>query len=748
MEMFLNVEKGIFIAYIYICDGKKDCPGDIAFDEITCICENSLVLSSKCKYIVSNEGIKRCSPFFLTLKDGTCILYGLVKINNTLEAPKLKFPCISDNIHVKNYLTTDCSPNRDNEKKPILEYNSNSICQENGQLPCRGQDNKCYNITEMCIYRLNKNNLLNPCRTGEHVANCSLIQCNMNFKCPGFYCIPWSYVCDGKWDCPGGYDEGRNLKCGINRNCRNMFKCRNSQKCIHVGDVCNGLQDCHTGDDEYMCSLTGFLCPSLCVCIGLAISCKNASYAYYTVSIPSYNAVFLNYCDLTFLEPLLRILKSPTFLSIRYNNLNSVCKILPDLSKTLTIDLGSNLVEYVNPDCFRNGFQLISIKLDNNIISVFQRVVIFQFKKLLYLNLNNNFISTLFSDYHLLGPVLKLLSIKNNRLSTISPRFFDHLNIKIIVTDNYFICCKTPFKSICTSVKLWFESCKHLLLQRSITVCGFCYSLFLIISNIFTAFLHKLSHLSSKDNYSAFEIMTNSISLIDITWGIYLINLVASDFIFEDNFVIQESLFKSSLVCFILFSINLNFSILSPLLSALMSFSKFMVVIFPFDSNFKNRKFVLNCCNLMYGFVVTLVIVFTVSFKHLHSSVPFRLCSPFINYFHSNVMLTIATCGVAILQFSVYILEIFLNCKIMLELKSSVHQKQNITSLITQMSIMTVSKTLYWIPSSIIFLICLFTEKFSIIMITWVVIAVTSIHPVTNSFLFIITTARKWRNQL
>ena len=136
----------------------------------------------------------------------------------------------------------------------------------------------------------------------------------------------------------------------------------------------------------------------------------------------------------------------------------------------LTIDLGSNLVEYVNPDCFRNGFQLISIKLDNNIISVFQRVVIFQLKKLLYLNLNNNFISTLFSDYHLMGPVLQMISIKNNRLSTISPRLFDHLNIKIIVTDNYFICCKTPLKSTCTSVKLWFKSCKHLLLQRSITV--------------------------------------------------------------------------------------------------------------------------------------------------------------------------------------------------------------------------------------------------------------------------------------
>ena len=102
----------------------------------------------------------------------------------------------------------------------------------------------------MCIYRLNRNNLLTPCRNGKHVANCRLIQCNMKFKCPDFYCIPWSYVCDGKWDCPGGYDEVKELKSGINRDCINMFKCMNSQKCIHVGDFCNGLKDCSAEDGE------------------------------------------------------------------------------------------------------------------------------------------------------------------------------------------------------------------------------------------------------------------------------------------------------------------------------------------------------------------------------------------------------------------------------------------------------------------------------------------------------------------
>ena len=718
-------EQGIFVAYVHVCDGKKDCPGDIAFDEIACVCKTSFVLSRKCKYFVSKKGTKKCSLFYLTLKDGTCVLYGLVKINSSLTAINHEFI------------------NRDDEEHSVFKYFSNTICKENGQLPCKGGYMKCYNITELCIYKLNKNNLLTACQTGEHVTNWRLIQCNMKFKCPGFYCIPWSYVCDGKWDCPGGYDEVKEMECGINRNCSNMFKCTNSQKCIHVGDVCNGVKDCNAEDDEYMCSLVGSLCPASCVCIGLAIVCYNISNTNYVLSVTTYNAIFLNHCDLFFLKNLLNIIKFPIFLSLKHNNLKSVCKNLPHLSKTLTIDLGFNIIEYVRPNCFRNSFQLISIKLNNNIISIFQRVVLLKMKHLRYLNLNNNFISALFLDHHILVPHLEMLSIKNNRLSTISSRFFDDINVRIMVADNHFICCKTPSKSMCTSEKVWFESCNHLLLQRSITVFAFFSSIFLIFCNVFSAFWQKQSLMRSKKKYSNFQCVAISVNLIDLTWGIYLTFLVISDIHFEDNFVIQESLWKSSLLCFFLFSINLHFNILSPLISSFISFSRLMVVMFPFNSNFRDRTFVLRCCVTIYGFATTLVICFSITFRYVYSSVPFRLCSPFIDPTHSNMMLTVATCFVVGLQFTVHFLNILFSSKMICILKDSIGKKHNIASLVTQSCILTISDTVCWISSGIIFLICMFTDEFSIIMVTRVVIKITSVHSITNSIIFIITKSRK-----
>ena len=88
---------------------------------------------------------------------------------------------------------------------------------------------KCYEISEICNYKLDSMNHLHPCRNGEHLQNCRMFECNMMYKCPRYHCIPWYYICDGKWDCPGGYDESTIQNCGSDRLCANLFKCKNSE---------------------------------------------------------------------------------------------------------------------------------------------------------------------------------------------------------------------------------------------------------------------------------------------------------------------------------------------------------------------------------------------------------------------------------------------------------------------------------------------------------------------------------------
>ena len=97
-------------------------------------------------------------------------------------------------------------------------------------MACLKGHSKCFNLTDICIYQLNANKYMTPCRNGCHLQSCKNFECNMKFKCTESYCIPWTYVCDGKWDCSEGDDELENPACG-----RIVFICTDAGKQItHV----------------------------------------------------------------------------------------------------------------------------------------------------------------------------------------------------------------------------------------------------------------------------------------------------------------------------------------------------------------------------------------------------------------------------------------------------------------------------------------------------------------------------------
>ena len=85
-------------------------------------------------------------------------------------------------------------------------------------ISCRGSNQIHFTVSDICTYNMNESSILFPCTNGEHLEMCEAFECNMMFKCPKHYCIPWNYVCDGKWDCPEGYDEIINSTCNTERN--------------------------------------------------------------------------------------------------------------------------------------------------------------------------------------------------------------------------------------------------------------------------------------------------------------------------------------------------------------------------------------------------------------------------------------------------------------------------------------------------------------------------------------------------
>ncbi len=109
---------------------------------------------------------------------------------------------------------------------------------------------------------------------GKHLTACETHNCkNKYFKCPESYCLPWRYVCNGKWDCPGGLEE---INC--NRpSCPGFFKCHKSSICLPTQDLCDDFNDCQDGDDEFFCGYSLKECPITCYCFLLSIKCKNVN---------------------------------------------------------------------------------------------------------------------------------------------------------------------------------------------------------------------------------------------------------------------------------------------------------------------------------------------------------------------------------------------------------------------------------------------------------------------------------------
>ena len=177
-------------------------------------------------------------------------------------------------------LIFDCGPEGEDELNLIslLKHEIYVSCTEPDMIPCKEGHSKCYFLKDVCTYKLNKYNNLLPCRDGGHLHDCRNFECNLMFKCKYAYCVPWSHVCDGKWDCPEGNDELHNPVCTEYPFCMEMYKCRNTtQTCVFLGNVCDGNKGCFFGDGELYCQLNFIKCPLKCIFLLLAIDCANAS---------------------------------------------------------------------------------------------------------------------------------------------------------------------------------------------------------------------------------------------------------------------------------------------------------------------------------------------------------------------------------------------------------------------------------------------------------------------------------------
>ena len=727
---------GVYISSYYICDGKIDCIVGYS-DEEGCTCKKASSSSSRCKYLVMGAGKMSCSFFNITSKKNECLMHNS-SVQYNLKTNEKKRLILNNKVVDPGLITAKHERIRSPKQQ----------CKKHGLLSCRYRHTRCYSISEICSYKISKQGILFPCPAGDHIQSCRDFQCNLMFKCPGYYCIPWSYVCDSQWDCPDGLDEEPHHNCGKNRPCTNLFKCKNSQICIHLAAACDGHNDCPSGDDEYFCSLSVYKCPFPCECLMFFIQCHKANLSLGPNLI--YHAIWID--KSFFVEGLFQsTFRNAIVITIRASNLLNVCYFGSQMHNCVSLDFSFNFIAKLESGCFKMSYQVKIINLSSNRISTIKIKVFSANTSLLILNLTNNELCVLQKDmFESLSHIL-ILSVKTNILNTVDKDTFLGKHISFLQTEKLSLCCSVSSETICTETFPWYFSCSKLLPRKSHQTAFYSMSAIVFSINVLSIILHRLTYLKGLEKTGAYGTIVVSINFSDITFVLSFALLWAADLYYNETFVFFEQQWRSSFVCFGVFGIFLNQSFLSSTLVCFWSYSRLAVVLHPVDTKFKQTKFVLK--TIFFGIVtiLTCVLGFTVLTRILVSKVPTPICSPFIDPTDTVVIIKVFIWMNAVFTlFGAAFLNTVHCCLISSLLESqkvikdsSSYKHQSNKAIIGQIVIVTLSNSLCWVSSSVIFLLVMFWNQYPHDMSIWTTVVVVPHNSVFNPIVFVATSVRK-----
>ena len=459
-------ENKVYISMQSICDVIKDCPGYQHTDENNCNNITIVNISYTQSNVRLNNFLQRNHFFhnhFIINNEG----YDISKHQDDetrKEICNTYLPTI-----LLNDLVQDCNGTAEDE----FLFTKVAACSSKYQIPCREGHLQCFNISEICTYRLNYLGHLLPCRTGEHLENCLEFECSKIFKCPGFYCIPYEYVCDGKWDCPYGVDEIEGNNCSPERPCTNLFKCKMSVACIHVSSICDGVKNCPLGDDENLCSLHDVICPKICSCLTYTIKCTHGLTLGTSISNFPYQVINLTWSSKSFVQNILNGIKSALSIMINNCNITEVCYLFKMINNVEIYDTGHNLIYALQEYCFSSAQSLQIIKLNNNKISEINPYTFINLNSLRMLDLSNNFLQQITFYMKTSIGKLDILSLIKNNFSKYDPKAITKIKINILFTDDPVWCCLKQYV-VCSADIKWFSSCTNLLHNYEIRMVFIC----------------------------------------------------------------------------------------------------------------------------------------------------------------------------------------------------------------------------------------------------------------------------------
>ena len=223
-------DQGTCISEAGLCDGHSDCPG--GDDEVACPqpCKGS----TDCSMCTQPEC--QCSQGMYQCEEGGCL--PPVKVCDGIT------DCGSDEqncTHADGYLSSDYVERHRTRRIFALKELRKAVCNTTESnayqtFDCKVVSSKyqCFTLSNLCHYRSEPREELQPCTNGMHLRQCDQFECPGYYKCPSSYCISLLKVCDGIPHCQEAEDESG---CDTFKCAKGFFKCPKETLCLRASQV-------------------------------------------------------------------------------------------------------------------------------------------------------------------------------------------------------------------------------------------------------------------------------------------------------------------------------------------------------------------------------------------------------------------------------------------------------------------------------------------------------------------------------
>ena len=252
-------------------------------------------------------------------------------------------------------------------------------------------------------------------------------------------------------------------------------------------------------------------------------------------------------------------------------------------------------------------------------INVFANLITLSLLDLSFNNLTY-FLGNMFEGENM----LTMLLLRGNSLLSIHQNMFQDLNVRYIQSDFFPMCCLVRSTATCDVQHLWFVTCDKLLPNFSILVSLVLISLIVVSINTVSILLHLFQKTGKKVYKINIIALNGTYNLV----GMHFILLWMGHFLYEENFLLFESVWSSSIWCFASYIFSLLYYLLAPCFLFLLTLTRLILVLCPFTMRLKRTEYISKCLFQIFLIVIGIVLGLAFLIKLSYGTFPSIYCSP------------------------------------------------------------------------------------------------------------------------